>query len=289
MGFRTVVINSRCKLSLQLGYLVCRGEEEGRIHLKEISTIIIQNPSISITTALLIELNKQNIDVIFCDEKSNPSFSIAPFSQGHRSYGSLKKQMAWTTKTKKEVWTRIVREKILNQRRLLIKQNHFEAADLLEQYLSELVEGDETNREGHAAKVYFNALFGQEFSRRKENVVNGPLNYGYSIILSTINRNIVTSGYLTQLGIWHDNEFNHFNLGCDLMEPIRPFVDLELFKLSDLDDFKLPMANILNIEVEFDGKKTLLSTALNRYVHCFLNAMNDNDPKKVIFPIRNEL
>lgn len=35
----------------------------------------------------------------------------------------------------------------------------------------------------------------------------------------------MSHGYLTQLGIFHHNEFNHFNLSCDLMELFRPVVD----------------------------------------------------------------
>ena len=78
----------------------------------------------------------------------------------------------------------------------------------------ELEFGDLTNREGHAAKVYFNALFGKDFSRRSDNDINAALNYGYALILSSINKEIVSCGYLTQLGICHRNEYNDFNLSC---------------------------------------------------------------------------
>ena len=38
------------------------------------------------------------------------------------------------------------------------------------------------------------------------------MNYGYSLILSAFNREIVACGFLTQLGIGHHNAFNHYNL-----------------------------------------------------------------------------
>ena len=85
--------------------------------------------------------------------------------------------------------------------------------------------GDATNREGHAAKVYFNALFGMDFTRTAENSINAALNYGYSLLLSTCTREIAINGYITQLGLFHDNMFNPFNLAFDLMEPFRPLVD----------------------------------------------------------------
>ncbi len=71
---------------------------------------------------------------------------------------------------------------------------------------------DSTKREGHAAKVYFNALFGMDFTRADDNPINAALNYGYSMILSAINREITAAGYLTQIGIFHQNTFNPFNL-----------------------------------------------------------------------------
>ena len=51
-------------------------------------------------------------------------------------------------------------------------------------------------------KYTFNALFGKDFTRNDDNPINAALNYGYSLILSTINREIVANGYLTQLGIF---------------------------------------------------------------------------------------
>ena len=35
----------------------------------------------------------------------------------------------------------------------------------------------------------------------------------------------MANGYITQLGLFHDNMFNQFNLGSDLMEPFRILVD----------------------------------------------------------------
>ncbi len=91
--------------------------------------------------------------------------------------------------------------------------------------MKEIELGDKTNREGHAAKVYFNALFGMDFSRSKECAINAALNYGYGILLSCFNREVIANGYITQLGLFHNNMFNQFNLASDLMEPFRILVD----------------------------------------------------------------
>ena len=101
---------------------------------------------------------------------------------------------------------------------------------MLQGYIEELEVGDVTNREGHAAKVYFNALFGKDFTRSRDCVTNAALNYGYSLILSCINREVTAHGYITQLGLFHSNMFNQFNLSCDLMEPFRIIIDRWVYK-----------------------------------------------------------
>ena len=40
MSWRTVVISSRCKLDMKMGYMVVRGEEVRRIFLDEIAVVI---------------------------------------------------------------------------------------------------------------------------------------------------------------------------------------------------------------------------------------------------------
>ncbi|MDY2895943.1 MAG: hypothetical protein SOT51_03445, partial [Candidatus Enterosoma sp.] len=72
MGFRTIKINSRCKLQTELNYLVYRGETEKRIALDEIETLIIENQQVCITSSLLSELINHKVKVIFCDRMHNP-------------------------------------------------------------------------------------------------------------------------------------------------------------------------------------------------------------------------
>ena len=153
-------------------------------------------------------------------------------------------------------------------------------------YMEEVEFGDVTNREGHAAKVYFNALFGKSFTRTDETPTNAALNYGYSIILSIFNREIVSSGYLTQIGLFHDNMFNQFNLASDLMEPFRPLVDEKVIELKPEKfekDEKHLMLGLLNKEVEISGKKEVLSNAIKIYCKSVFDALNDRDISLIRF------
>ena len=187
--------------------------------------------------------------------------------------------------TKEAVWTEIVTEKIRKQKELLEIMGK-EEAELLSSYLKEIVWNDTTNREGHAAKVYFNALFGLDFTRTEDNNINAALNYGYSIILSTFTREIAANGYITQLGLFHDNMFNQFNLASDLMEPFRVLIDREV-KQMKLDSFehdeKMQLVNVLNQEVSIDGRIQYVNNAIKIYCKSVFDALNDDDSSLVRF------
>ena len=157
--------------------------------------------------------------------------------------------------------------------------------------MDEIELGDVTNREGHAAKVYFNALFGMKFTRTADNPFNAALNYGYSLLLSACNREITANGYITQLGLFHDNMFNQFNFGSDLMEPFRILVDEEVYLMKPEKfehDEKMRMVNILNREVVIDGKRNYLNYAIKIYCKSVFDAMNEQDISLIRF-YRNEL
>ena len=225
MSFRTVVITRQSKISYKNRFLVVKQDnDEKYIHLSEIDTIIVDSISVSISAYLLKEIADAKINMIFCDEKHNPFGELSPYYSRHNSSKKIKEQIKWTNKYKDDLWMKIVKNKILNQSLMLNKIKN-DKYDLLNSYIDEVVSGDKTNREGHAAKVYFNALFGKDFVRNNNDNINAALNYGYAILLSTINKEVIASGYLTQLGIHHKNEFNEFNLSCDLMEPFRVIVD----------------------------------------------------------------
>ena len=57
------------------------------------------------------------------------------------------------------LWSKIIARKIVNQKNVLQQLNkENKSVLLLEQFVRELGPGDKTNREAHAAKVYFNTL-----------------------------------------------------------------------------------------------------------------------------------
>ena len=282
MSWRVVVISRRCKLEYKLGYLVCRGEEVKKVYLSEIDTLVVESTGVSMTAALLCELVKAKINTVFCDEKHNPASQLLPLNGRHDASGCLKRQIGWKAEVCSAVWGRIVRHKILCQMKLL-EAIGAEQASLLKQYAEEVCNGDASNREGHAAKVYFNALFGASFRRCDATFLNGALNYGYAIILSAFNREIVADGLNTQLGIAHKNEFNCFNLSCDLMEPFRVLVDRFVFDTAQelTPDYKHSLCNVLNETVCINGQRCSVLSAISIYCRSVFEALDSGDVEKI--------
>ena len=278
MSFRTVVITKQSKISYKNRFLVVKQESEEKfIHLSEIDTIIVDSISVSISAYLLNNFYNNKINIIFCDEKHNPFGELSSYYSRHNTSKQINEQIKWKKLSKDMLWVKIIENKILNQARLLkkIKSSKYK---LLLSYIDEIKIGDKTNREGHAAKVYFNELFGKNFSRNDSNDINAALNYGYAVLLSTFNKEIVSNGYLTQLGIHHKNEFNEFNLTCDMMEPFRIIIDNFVYynKERKFDSsYKLDIVNIFNNTYKYLGKNYVLKDIIKMYVKNTLDAIND--------------
>ena len=269
-----------------MGYMVIRGEDTKRIFLDEIAVLIIENPAVSFTGCLLEALVEKKIRVVFCDAKRSPMAELSPYYGSHDSSRKIRAQIAWDETIKGIVWADIISEKIRKQAEFLTELGRDREAALIRSYLGQIELYDTTNREGHAAKVYFNAVFGMDFTRSEECPINAALNYGYGIILSAFNREITACGYLTQLGVFHSNMFNHYNLSCDLMEPFRLLIDRKVQSL-EIEEFgskdKYVLWDILNQYVMINGTKQTVLNAVKMYCRSVFDALNDQDPFKIKF------
>lgn len=291
-GWRTIVITERCKLDLRYNNMNIRKNESlKQVNISEIGVLLIESTSVSITSALLSELMKNKIKVIFCDETHNPESELIPYYGGYDSSERIKSQIFWDDEIKENLWTLIVSEKIRKQMEVL-KYFNLKEYKLLENYMFQVEHFDLTNREGHAAKVYFNSLFGVNFNRDdKENVINMALDYGYSILLSLFNREVVSNGYITNIGLFHRNKFNPFNLSCDLMEPFRPLVDKLVVEIG-IDNFgtdeKRDLQKLLSSQLIIKNKEYYLPDVIKIYTKSLLDGLDERDLTNLWF-YENEL
>lgn len=289
MSWRTVVLTKDAKLSLRMNHLVVSNEEVTKIPLGEISTVIIENPNIVLTGHLMNALTNHQVMTFICDQQYNPATLLQPMYGHHRQSRKIKQQFNWTSNRKGELWKEIVQQKIHNQKEIAKKFSYDERISLFSVYKEEVDLHDRSNREGHAAKVYFNVMFGQEFHRDQDVPINWALNYGYSVLCSLFARVIVSKGYLTEIGIHHINEFNLFNLASDLMEVYRPLVDrivkgeLEESKLFGKEE-RRTILSIFDKKVVVQGKMFTLNHSIQMYVESCFDFMNGEQKKQILFP-----
>lgn len=286
MSFRSLVINNRCKLEYSLNYLVVnKGDETKRVLLDEVKMIIINSTQVSITSILIAECINKKIKILFGDVKHNLVGEITPYKNNYYANKKIKEQISFDEERKNLLWQQIVKMKIKGQADNLKFIGKSDVADLLYSYSNEVELGDVTNREGLAAKSYFRAIFGKDFYRDDDSIeVNTYLNYGYTIILSSFNRSIKALGYYTELGIHHIGETNSFNFSCDLMEPLRPLVDLIILKKEiNMENFKQEFINMLSKVVIFEESSTYLDNAIEKYVSNCLQYLKTGNESKIQF------
>lgn len=199
------------------------------IPVEDLGVVMLEHPQITITQSAVIACQKNNVALVFCDEKHLPYSLLLPISDAHTLHNKILRQQVELAKpVKKRLWQQIVIQKIKQQSKTLEKAG--KNTRPLERLWQKVKSGDPENIEAQAAKQYWNLLFGDGFRRNIEDPgVNGLLNYGYAIMRALIARAIVGSGLHPSIGIFHQNQYNGLCLADDLMEPLRPWVDWLVF------------------------------------------------------------
>lgn len=198
--------------------------------IEDIGCVVLENQAISVTLPLLNALVSNNVAVIICDKRQMPAAMLQPLESNTTQTESFKSQLAATEPQKKQAWRQIIEAKIANQAALLAKYGKDNGP--LKPLLMNVKSGDSDNREGIAAKIYWNRLFGPDFNRdRYGGPPNALLNYGYAILRAAVARALLGSGLLPNIGIFHRNRYNAFPLADDVMEPYRPYVDDIVYSL----------------------------------------------------------
>ena len=277
MGWRTVVVNTHSKLSYKNNHLIFKDASRTElIHLSEVDILLLETTDIILSTMLIKRLVDENILVVFCDDKRLPTAYLMPYYGRHDSSLQLSRQITWSEEAKAQVWTTIIAQKILNQAFYLGSCGFLEKSQSVIDLYHGLDLFDPSNREGHAARIYFNTLFGNDFNREQNNDVNAALDYGYTLILSMFAREIVLSGCMTQFGLKHANQFNQFNLASDIMEPFRPIIDRIVYenRNSSFVKIKREIFTIFSDTFNYNGKNMYLSNIVSDYTKKVIQALN---------------
>ena len=289
MGWRNVMVSNPAVLSLDQNRLVvARQDQPGvTVPLEDIASIVLDHPQITVTAPLLTALCAQGASLIPCDSAHTPCGALLPSGQHSRALRALQYQLGASLPFLKNCWKRIVQQKLRNQARCL------EIASLPEQaqvraLASQVKSGDSDNRESVAAAVTFSALF-PGLKRREGGVINAAINYGYAVMRACVARNVTAYGFQSALGIHHCSVLNAFNLADDLLEPLRPVVDLWTFMhmreaASFEKEHRLALVRLLAAVVRCGDEEVAAQRGCEVMCASFVTACREKDPQRLALP-----
>ena len=290
--FRTVTVYRGEKITVRQGWMIVSSDQgEQQLPIEDLYSIVIDNPQTVISTAAISQLTASGAHILICNEKHLPASVILPYNLHYHPLTVLRNQMSLPTEIQDCLWDRIIKAKIENQALVL----HYcggeeKIVSRLRQLEQEVANADEGNREGIAARLFFHGLYGSEFIRMNDDAINAALNYGYTVIRSAVAKALAAYGYNCVLGLHHINESNAFNLADDMMEPLRPLVDLWVSENSeDLVD-KLTkqqrneLAALVNDVVLWNGKRMRVRNAIDKYISSLTTAITRCDPESLFIP-----
>ena len=290
---RTLSFSRPCILSLKNCQMVVKMKDDPdfirTVPIEDIGFVLLENQQISITMPLLNALADNNAAVVVCTDKMMPNAMLLNLDSNSVQGERYRDQIDASEPLKKNLWKQTVEAKIRNQAALLDKLD--KDGSRLKPYWQNVKSGDSDNREGVAAKIYWDALFGNDFMRyRTGDSPNEMLNYGYTVLRAAVARSLMGSGLFPAFGIFHRNRYNAFPLADDIMEPYRPFVDEIVFGLyangeTELNkDVKAEILNLLYVDTVFN-KVTRpldlgLSVTTSSLAKCF-----SGEQKKIMYPL----
>ncbi len=291
---RTLFISNPHHLALRNGQLQI-SDKSGLVlktaPVEDLGFLVLDHPQISFTMKLVEELNEYNVATIFCDSKHMPSSMLLPLDAHYIQSELFRAQISASEPLKKNLWKQTIEAKIKNQARLLDKLG--KNSTQLKSIAKTIKSGDSDNREGFAARLYWLALLGKDFTRdRYGEPPNNFLNYGYILLRSAVARALSGSGLLSTLGIHHRNRYNAFCLADDIMEPYRPYVDEIAYDLNEkypdtfmlAKEHKAELLQLMAMDVKIGESKRPLMIALSQTTASLARCFS-GEQRKINYPI----
>ena len=289
------MIQNPARLSLSKGQLQLQNDEgDFTLPLEDVTAIVLESPQIALTSALLSACQEQAVAVLTCDETHTPNGVMLPFLPHSRQSKVARTQIGWTDNLKNRLWQKTVQAKITNQAKCLEFCRDTETATRIFAMARQVDSGDTTNLEAQAAREYWPRLFGNDFHRDGYGSINAALNYGYAVIRAFVARSQVAYGLLPTFGIHHDGELNAFNLTDDMMEPLRPFVDVRVFAMSQRGELaesgnltkenRQHLASLGSALCRIEGQKQTLTNSCDRMAAGLVSAIEGKSPALLPLP-----
>ncbi len=293
MAWRGLHVTRPAHLSFADGQILIAQEDgDVRLALEDIAWIVLDTPQTTLTGALLSACMAAGIAVITTDETHTPSGIALPFHRHHRQADVAQQQISASEPLKKRLWQNIIQRKIGNQAAALDRLGRGGGRTLREM-ARRVGSGDPGNIEAQAARYYWGQLWPSFRRDDAGDRRNKLLNYGYAVIRSGVARALVATGLLPALGLKHASVSNAFNLADDLVEPLRPFVDIEAWNIvgtgnPDRGDLSLQdrrsMAGLLLQEARLGDATVTLLTATERMAESLSRCLETRSPAPFFLP-----
>ena len=289
---QTLFFTTPVSLSLKYNQIEIRYKDVEEVitrPIEDVGVVIVENQMVHFTIPLLNALADNNVAVIFCNAQCMPNTMLMPLESNAIQQEVYRFQIETSLPTKKRIWKEIIEYKIRNQAALLDLLGR--DGKVLKPYYMNVLSGDSGNREGLAAKIYWQQMYGQPFSRdRNGEAPNSLLNYGYAILRAAVARALLGSGLFPAFGLFHRNRYNAFPLADDVMEPYRPFVDYVVYRIFEcsptacLDkETKQSLVRVLFADVKMKDQIRPLQVALSMTTASLVRALKDKK-ESIIYP-----
>lgn len=261
------------------------------IPIEDVGVVILENPQITITQALMAALLDNNCAIITCDAHHLPTGLLLPLDNHNLQSERFRAQINASEPLRKQMWQQTIVSKI-NSQAFVLRKQHIECKNM-EAWAKTVRSGDADNLEGRAAAYYWRNVFGDSHFIRGQfgDMPNGLLNYGYSIVRAMMARALVAAGLLPTLGIHHHSRYDAYCLADDIMEPYRAFVDLQVLNImqeyGDVEELtpalKKELLELATSDVQIEGHRSpmmiAMQTTANSVQRCFSGEL-----RKIIYP-----
>lgn len=292
---RTLYFGNPAYLKTNNEQLVFESIDNGEIKslpIEDIGVLILDHQQITITQALIAKLLANNVALITCDNSHHPTGLMLNLDGHTLQSARFQAQVDASVPLKKQLWQQTISAKINNQAMMLESINI--RAKNLRNWAQEVKSGDADNHEAIAAAYYWKNFFPifPEFKRERfGEAPNNLLNYGYAILRAVVARNIVASGMLPTLGIFHKNQYNAYCLADDIMEPYRPFVDKLVWNIVRQNgkylelgpSMKKDLLNIPAMDVMINEEKSPLMVAVQKTTASLAKCF-EGKQRKILYP-----
>jgi len=217
-------------------------------------------------------------------------FTICLMTQSFKIYSIIGNRMEGNTLlhhrqyaySQNDIARFLVYNKILNQREAINRIRNKTPAykdgiQMLDGYIEklraeEMEDSSLLGIEGSAARIYFPLMFSNvkwrgRKPRIKSDFVNATLDIGYNLLFNLIDSLLQVYGFDVYCGVYHKEFYMRKSLSCDLMEPMRPIIDLQVRKAINLSQCKEEDFRVYQGQYSLEYKKSA------SYVRFFLDEL----------------